>query len=82
MDPEFRKEFIHYEAFSKNRSINDGNIGLYRRAAILRRNGLQMPFEDHAAVALVNKIVRAGARLFIVNHFNEAERTKYDFYND
>jgi hypothetical protein len=82
VDPKFGREFIHYGAFSKNRSINDSNIGLYRRAAILRRNGLQMPFDDHAAVEFVNRIVRAGAHRFIVNYFNESERTKYDFSKD
>ena len=82
VDPKFRKQFIHYSAFSKNRSINDSNIGLYRRLAILRQNGLQTHFEDLAAVKSVNKIVRAGARLFILTYFNESERMKYDFSKD
>jgi hypothetical protein len=82
VEPKFCRDFIHYGAFSKNRSINDSNIGLYRRLAILRRNGLQMPFEDHAAVKLLNKLIRAGARLFIRTYFSESERTRYDFSKD
>ena len=82
VDPKFSKQFIHYRAFSKNRSINDSNIGLYRRLAILRQNGFQTPFENLAAVKSVNKIMRAGARRFMLAYFNEAERTKYDFSKD
>jgi hypothetical protein len=82
VDPKFHKDFIHYGAFSKNRSINAGNIDLYRRLAILRQNGLRMPFEDQAAVKLINKVVRAGSRRFIRTYFNESERTKYDFSKD
>ena len=82
VDPKFRKQFIHYGAFSKNRSINEVNIGLYRRLAILRQNGLETHFEDLPAVKSVNKIVRAGARRFMLTYFNESERTKYDFSKD
>lgn len=40
LDPKYQPCFIHYGAFSKNRDINEHNIGLYRRLQILRRRGL------------------------------------------
>jgi hypothetical protein len=39
-DPKYQPCFIHYGAFSKNRNINEWNVGLYRRLQILRRRGL------------------------------------------
>ena len=40
LDPKYQPCFIHYGAFSKNRNINEWNVGLYRRLQILRRRGL------------------------------------------
>ena len=40
VDPRFRRCFIHYAAFSKNRDIDEANVALYRRVQILRQHGL------------------------------------------
>jgi hypothetical protein len=40
IDPQYQSCFVHYGAFSKNRDINQWNVGLYRRLQIFRRRGL------------------------------------------
>jgi glycosyltransferase involved in cell wall biosynthesis len=40
LDRRYRGCFIHYGAFSKNRHIDEHNVGLYRRIQILRHTGL------------------------------------------
>lgn len=40
LDTKHQNEFIHYAAFSKNLSINRGNISLYRRLRIIRKVGI------------------------------------------
>jgi len=82
VDSKFHNNFIHYGAFSKNKSVNEKNVWLYRRAAILRRNGLKIPLNDSLVAKLFNKFVKRGAHLFILNYFNEAERTRLDFSKD
>jgi hypothetical protein len=83
VDSKCRDNFIHYGAFSKNRSINEKNIWLYRKAAILRRNGLKIPPLNRTPVAkLFNKFVKKGADMFILAYFNEAERSRYNFSKD
>jgi hypothetical protein len=83
VDSKCRDNFIHYGAFSKNKSINERNIWLYRQAAILRRNGLKIPPLNRTPVAkLFNKFVKRGADMFILTYFNEAERSRYDFSKD
>ena len=80
--PTCRNNFIHYGAFSKNRSVTEKNICLYRQAAILRQNGLKIPLKDTSVAQLFNKFVRRGADLFILTYFNEAERSRFDFSKD
>src|SRR5688500_10007568 len=43
LGPEFQRQFIHYGAFSKNKSITKGNVYLYRRLAISVKRGLTPP---------------------------------------
>jgi len=40
LPPQYQLCFIHYGAFSKNRHIDETNIGLYRQLQILRKRGL------------------------------------------
>ena len=40
LDRKYQSCFIHYGAFSKNRHIDENNVGLYRRLQILRKRGL------------------------------------------
>ena len=40
LDKMYQSCFIHYGAFSKNRNINEWNVGVYRRLQIFRKKGL------------------------------------------
>jgi hypothetical protein len=82
VDSKCHNNFIHYGAFSKNKSVNEKNIWLYRRAAILRSHGLKIPLNDTPIAKLFNKFVKRGADLFILTYFNDAERSRLDFSKD
>src|SRR5262245_21019259 len=80
--PHRRDNFIHYGAFSKNKSVIEKNVWLYRQAAILRQNGLKLPLNRTPKAQLFNKVVRRGADLVILTYFNEPERAVLDFSKD
>jgi hypothetical protein len=82
VDSKCRDNFIHYGALSKNKTLNENNIWLYRQAAILRRNGLRIPLNDTPVAKVFNKFVKKAADLFILTYFHEAERSRYDFSKD
>ena len=81
VDSKCRDNFIHYGAFSKNKSVTEKNVCLYRQAAILRQNGLKIPLLNRTP-ELFNKFVNRGAGMFIGTFFNEAERGRWDFSKD
>jgi len=74
---EFQRQFIHYGAFSKNRSITRGNVHLYRRLAIAAQRGLVSPAVSYRLNAFTS---RASRRVFN-SLFSKAvaERHVFDF---
>jgi hypothetical protein len=57
--------FIHYGGFSKNRSINERNVGLYRRIRIFGKRGIR---------GRGRRVSETIARLLVRACFHEAER--------
>jgi hypothetical protein len=75
LDPKYQGYFIHYGAFSKNRHINERNVGLYRRLQILRKRGL---FDGTNAVTnIIDAGVKKMADLFNRACFGHVDRSKY-----
>ncbi|MBR8834057.1 MAG: hypothetical protein DSM106950_08450 [Stigonema ocellatum SAG 48.90 = DSM 106950] len=70
LDPKYQSCFIHYGAFSKNVSIDESNVVIYRWLRILRKNGLfgNRDFLTRKLAGRLDKII-----------FNrvDAEREKY-----
>ena len=77
LDPAHRRQFIHYGAFSKNKSITRRNIGLYRRLAIAARRGLVPPrFSARLNTFTLHLSQQVFDRIF---YDAVAERRVYDF---
>ena len=75
LEPKYKPCFIHYGAFSKNRNINEWNVGLYRRLQILRRRGLFG--QENGLVGKVDHwMKKAGNRLDRLC-FGHIDRSKY-----
>ncbi|MBE7171188.1 MAG: hypothetical protein INR73_11390 [Williamsia sp.] len=74
----FRSSFIHYGAASKNKSLNRGNIGFYRRIAILRTVGLIYGSKNRFTL-FVNKATRKITGILFGDYLNKirAERNSY-----
>ena len=60
VDSKCRDNFIHYGAFSKNKSVNEKNIGFIGRRQYFERNGLKIPLNDTPVAKLFNKFVKRG----------------------
>jgi hypothetical protein len=75
LDPKYQPCFIHYGAFSKNRDINDWNVGFYRRLQILRKRG--STGHDNCLVGKVNHLIGKSANLLDKICFNHVDRSKY-----
>jgi hypothetical protein len=80
---EYSQHFIHYGAFSKNRSLSRRNIGVYRRLAIAaqtgRLPGMRPPRIAPATrtAALVRKVAKRSLDVLFAKHI--AERGRYCF---
>ena len=75
LDPKYQRCFIHYGAFSKNRNINERNVGLYRPLQILRRRGLFG--QDNGLIGKLDHWTKkAGNRLDRLC-FGHIDRSKY-----
>jgi hypothetical protein len=75
LDPKYQPCFIHYGAFSKNRDINERNVGLYRRLQILRKRGLLGG--QNAVVKAVDAGAKRAGTLFDRAFFSHIDRSKY-----
>jgi hypothetical protein len=75
LNPKYQPCFIHYGAFSKNRDINEWNVGLYRRLQILRRRGL-FGHENGLVGKLDHRVKNLGNFLNKVC-FGHIDRSKY-----
>jgi hypothetical protein len=60
LDPRYRRSYIHHGAFGQNRHIDESNVALYRRLAIIRRTG--DPFSRLAARAVSALLYRHAKR--------------------
>lgn len=60
LDSRYRRSYVHYGAFGQNRHIDEGNVALYRRLAIVRRIG--DPVTSLAARAASAVIYRNASR--------------------
>ena len=74
----FNCSYIHYGAASKNRSLNSGNVGFYRRAVILHAVGLVYGSENKLS-CWINKITRKIAGVLFATYLNKitVERSSY-----
>src|SRR5919109_419404 len=75
LDPKYQSCFIHYGAFSKNRNINEWNVGLYRRLQILRRRGLFG--HDNGLIGKVAHWMKKSGNLLDRVCFGYIDRSKY-----
>ena len=75
LDPKYQSCFIHYGAFSKNRNINEWNVGLYRRLQILRRRGLFG--HDNGLVGKVDHWMKKSGNFLNRLCFGHIDRSKY-----
>jgi len=76
----FQDQFIHYGAFSKNKSITEKNVRVYRRLAIASKRGLiRLPF-----CGRLNSLTRRIASRVFHEVFSKAvdERRVYDFESE
>jgi hypothetical protein len=75
----YQPQFIHYGAFSKNRSITNGSIWLYRMLAIASKRGLDEFHRLKMGDCIANKAVKLVARVLKKCFFNEKERGYFSF---
>jgi hypothetical protein len=75
LDPKYQSCFIHYGAFSKNRDINESNVGIYRRLQILRRRGLFG--HDHGLIGKVDHLIKKSGNFVNRLCFGHIDRSKY-----
>ena len=75
LDAKYQSCFIHYGAFSKNRDINEQNVGVYRRLQILRRRGL-FGYED-GLIGKADYFVKKSANFANEICFAHVDRSKY-----
>jgi hypothetical protein len=79
LNENFQHQFIHYGAFSKNKSITEKNVRIYRFLAIAAKRGLlRLPY-----CGKLNALTRRLARRTLDRIFAKAiaERRVYDFDN-
>ena len=70
----FQPQFIHYGAFSKNKSITERNVVIYRRLAITSKRGLvRLPFLNSLTRRIASKV------FWILFSRAVKERRVYDF---
>jgi hypothetical protein len=74
---DYQRQFIHYGAFSKNKSITEKNVLVYRRLAIAAKRGV-IPFPH---CGRVNALTRRACSQIFNRIFSGAvtERGVYDF---
>jgi hypothetical protein len=81
---EYAHHFIHYGAFSKNRSISPRNIGFYRRLAIAAQTGLlpdtrvRQTAAGKRAVRLVRRLAKGSLNMLFRKHIDERGRYRLD----
>jgi hypothetical protein len=75
LDKKFQPCFIHYEAFAKNREINDENVALYRRLMILKKRGL-FGYSNWFARKVDQLLTKQLARLFYRAFFSRVDRSR------
>jgi hypothetical protein len=80
LPPQFQNQFIHYGAFSKNKSITKKNVWMYRHLAIVAKRGL-IPLR---LFGRLNSLASRVASRFFHILFSKAvdERRVYDFESD
>jgi hypothetical protein len=76
---QFQKQFIHYGGFSKNKSITEKNVHLYRHLAIAAKRGVPLPLGGR-----VNWMIRRTSASIFHRLFSgaTAERAVWDWDND
>jgi hypothetical protein len=75
LEPKYQTCFIHYGAFSKNRNINERNVGLYRRLQIFRRRGVFA--QDSGPLGKVDHLLKKSANIASGICFGHIDRSKY-----
>jgi hypothetical protein len=61
----YQNQFVHYGAFSKNRTLDSKNIKLYRILVLIKKNGLLSINNENIIVRILNKMARLiAAELF------------------
>lgn len=80
VNDKYQNEFIHYSAFSKNLSINESNIGLYRKLRIIKKVGILNYDKSFLLNKVINKLSKKLAnRLYsILFNFTDKERATYN----
>jgi hypothetical protein len=79
LNPVYQPQFIHYGAFSKNRSLNERNIQLYRTLAILSKRGFTIFEWAGRGKLILNRGVKWAARIALSRFFNVNERLKWAY---
>src|SRR5262245_28616810 len=75
LDPKYQSCFIHYGAFSKNRDINNWNVGWYRCLQIMRQRGLFGQY--NGAIGKMDHFVKKAANFANLIWFGHVDRSKY-----
>jgi hypothetical protein len=80
LDMKFQNQFIHYGAFSKNRTLNRRSIWLYRRLSILKKVGL-LNWNSTILDWTLNRLVRIIAFKVLSYYYSSAEKERrvYNF---
>lgn len=75
----FQYSFLHYEAGSKNKSINNKNIAFYRFIIILSKIGVIYGAGQNNFIKFINKVARKLGNLFFGKQINSlyTERSKF-----
>jgi hypothetical protein len=75
----FQNQFIHYGAFSKNKSVSEKNAFLYRHLAIAAKRGVPLPL-----FGKLNRLIRPIAYRLLNRLYSGAiaERKVYDWDNE
>lgn len=79
LDEKYQNQFIHYGAFSKNKSLNRKNIISYR--FLLKASKIGFFSNYYLNKTLINKLFKKSALYFFLKIFNsiQKERKSYEF---